>query len=76
MRLRQKESICTAEEKEKYRSLVGQLGWLSSNSRPDLAFDVLELSCKVSCPTIGDVVSANKCLRKASLFNKLCTIQG
>ena len=67
-RKKDKNLICTNEEKEKYRSLVGQLGWLGTNSRPDLSYDVLELSCKVSNPKIGDIFDANKCLMKAYMF--------
>ena len=67
-RINNKDLICTVEEKEKYRSLVGQLGWLCTNSRPDLSYDVLELSCKVNEPKIGDIFDANKCLKKACIF--------
>ena len=67
-RKKYKDLICTNEEKEKYRSLVGQLGWLCTNSRPDLSYDVLELSCKVNNPKIGDIFDANKCLKKACMF--------
>ena len=59
---------CNEEEKESLRSLVGQLGWLCTNSRPDLSYDVLELSCKVNNPKVEDLIEANKCLRKACTF--------
>ena len=67
-RIKDKHEGCTVQENDDYRSLVGQLGWLCSNSRPDLSYDVLELSCKVNKPTIGDVIDANKCLKKAGIF--------
>ena len=67
-RIKDKHEGCTVQENDDYRSLVGQLGWLCSNSRPDLSYDVLELSCKVNNPTIGDVIDANKCLKKAGIF--------
>ena len=63
-----REMLCNDVEKEQFRSLVGQLGWLCTNSRPDLSYDVLELSCKVNKPKIGDMFDANKCLRKACMF--------
>ena len=66
-----KNVACNDKEREQYRSLVGQLGWLSTNSRPDLSYDVLELSCKVNNPTIGDIFEANKCLKRASLFKSV-----
>jgi len=59
---------CNVEEKESFRSLVGQLGWLCTNSRPDLTYDVLELSCKVNSLKVEDLIEANKCLRKACTF--------
>ena len=59
---------CNDDEKEDFRSLVGQLGWLCTNSRPDLSYDVLELSCKVNTPKVEDLLEANKCLRKACTF--------
>ena len=59
---------CNEGEKENFRSLVGQLGWLCTNSRPDLSYDVLELSCKVNTPKVEDLLEANKCLRKACTF--------
>lgn len=63
-----KKAICNKEEKDSFRSLVGQLGWLCTNSRPDLSYDVLELSCKVNNPKVEDLIEANKCLRKACTF--------
>ena len=66
-RIKNKDLVCTNEEKEMHISLVGQLGWLSTNSRPDLSFDVLELSCKINSLKIGDIFEANKCLRKACM---------
>ena len=67
-RLKNKDFVCTDEEREKFRSLVGQLGWLCTNSCPDLSFEVLELSTKIKNTKIGDIVEANKCLRKACLL--------
>ena len=67
-RIKNKDLVCTNEEIEMFRKLVGQLQWLSINSRPDLSFDVLELSCKINNLKIGDLFEANKCLRKACLF--------
>ena len=31
-------------EKNEYRALVGQLNWLAANTRPDISFDICELS--------------------------------
>ena len=64
----QKEELCTEKEKEEMRSVIGQLGWLSSNSRPDLSYDVLELSCKIKNPRVADLLMTNKCVRKAQMY--------
>ena len=66
-RLLQKDDDCCETEKEEMRSVVGQLGWLSANSRPDLSFDVLELSCKIKDPKVSDLMMTNKCVRKAQM---------
>ena len=63
-RAMKKDEYCNKVEFDQYRGLVGQLGWLCTNSRPDISFDVLELSCKNSQPKIEDIIQANKCLRK------------
>ena len=60
-----KRDDCNKTEIENLRSLVGQLGWVCTNTRPDLSYDVLELSCKLSHSKVEDLLLANKCLRKA-----------
>ena len=64
----QKEELCNEKEKEEMRSVIGQLGWLSSNSRPDLSYDVLELSCKIKNLRVSDLLMTNKCVRKAQMY--------
>ena len=48
------------EEKSEYRSLVGRLNWIAQGSRPDKAFDVIELSTKFQAPTLSDMNRAIK----------------
>ena len=59
---------CNKKEIDNLRSLVGQLGWLCTSTRPDLSYDVLELSCKLNHPKVEDLLHANKCLRKGNMF--------
>ena len=33
-----------ADEKQKYRTLIGQLNWVSSQTHPDIAFEACEAS--------------------------------
>ena len=42
--LKDKRRSLNADENHFYRSLVGQLNWLATQSRPDIAFDVCRMS--------------------------------
>ena len=66
-RANQKAVPCNETEIKKFRSLVGQINWLSTQSRPDLSFDALELSCNMSNPRVEHILQANKCLKKISM---------
>lgn len=43
-----KEEDLLCEEIILLRSICGQVNWFSSHSRPDLAFDVCNISCSIS----------------------------
>ena len=43
-----------------YRVVIVQLNWLSTSTRPDISFDVLELSMAIKHPLIEDLIRANK----------------
>ena len=60
------------QEAEKLRSLVGQLNWLCTQSRPDACYDVLEISSNLKHPVVEDILKANKCVKK--LRNDECFI--
>ena len=47
-----------------YRALVGQLNWLSTQTRPDVSFDVCELSTVLNAATVDDVLRVNKVVKK------------
>ena len=55
----------TDKERKLLRAAVGQLNWLAGISRPDLSFDVCQLSTRISQATIRDLIDANKVIRKA-----------
>ena len=63
-RANQKADPCNEDEIKKYRSLVGQINWLSTQSRPDVSFDALELSCNMSNTKVENLIQANKCMKK------------
>ena len=68
MRASRKGEDCNKPEIDNLRSLVGQLGWLCTSTRPDLSYEVLELSCKLNHPKVEDLLQANKCIRKANTY--------
>ena len=48
---------------ESLRSLVGQLSWVANHSRPDISFEVCQLSVNLKQATVNDVIRANKCVK-------------
>ena len=42
-----------------YRVLTGQLSWAAKMTRPDISFDVRELSSRNKEATFGDILKAN-----------------
>ena len=55
--------LSTADRK-KFRSIVGQLNWAARQTRPDLIFDVLELSMKFNNSTGADMNRARKVTKR------------
>ena len=60
---RKNDSLSKDKVKE-LRSLVGQLAWASNQTRPDIAFDVCQLSVSINNATYEDVARANKCVKR------------
>lgn len=54
----------TEEEHTNYRSIVGTLTWITSQTRPDWAFQATMLAQRASAPTIADLKGANKVMKK------------
>ena len=51
------------EEQGNFRSVLGSLQWLATQSRPDVGFLVNQLQKRVNCLTVGDLEVANKVVR-------------
>ena len=61
---REKSSPVSAKEQSILRSKIGQLLWLSKQSRLDIAFDVTTLASRLHVSTVEDLKKANKIIRK------------
>ena len=55
-----KSSNISENERVEYRSLLGQLNWIGTLTRPDILFDVCDLSSSVKSATINDLLRLNK----------------
>ena len=59
-----KNDMLTDIETKKYRTLIGQLSWIACQTRPDLSFDLCELSSVANKAKVSDMIKANKVLSK------------
>ena len=62
----------TKEEKKALKSLSGQMLWLTSQTRPDLAFETCAMSNVGKNPTVKKIVQANKAVRKLKNKPDVC----
>ena len=53
-------SLINEKERGEYRALIGQLNWVATQTRPDIAFEVCHHSSKVKNATVRDICSLNK----------------
>ena len=59
-RRREKESPITENERGQMRVVLGEINWLVSGSRPDLAASCSLLQQRVSKAVVGDLIEVNK----------------
>ena len=55
-----KHNLQTLEEQTAYRQLICQINWVVQGSRPDLAFELIDLSTKLKQGNINDLSRAIK----------------
>ena len=54
-------------EKDAYRALVGQLNWVATHTRPDVAFETCELSVTYNKATMADLLKLNKLVERVKM---------
>ena len=59
-----KMSELSDSEKSEYRALLGQLNWISTHTRPDIAFAVCALSASCKNATVWDLLRIKKIMHK------------
>ena len=60
----QGDELVNDDDQTEFRSLVGKLGWLAKNARPDLGYDSLVMSTKVGKATADDMKQLVKLVKK------------
>ena len=53
----------TPEEIRNFRALIGQMGWVTRQTRPDLMVNVSVAAQSMSSPKIKDVINLNKAVK-------------
>ena len=65
-RKRNKEALATDTERTDYRSVVGSLQWLVTQSRPDIAFEVNQLQKRIPDLRVEDLLRANRAVKEVT----------
>ena len=63
-RAKQKKEPLDEGELHLFQGLVGKLNCTAQGNRPDLTFEVVEMSSRFKQATINDLIRANKCILK------------
>ena len=70
-RASQKLDELNPSEQTLYRRLVGQLNWAVQGSRPDLAYEMVDMSTKLNKATVGDLVRSIKTIGRLKEINSI-----
>ena len=60
----EKNSELTTGEKKAFRTVIGQMSWVSTHTRPDVAFETCELGGVYKTATVSDLVRLNHLVDK------------
>ncbi|CAE7631963.1 RE1 [Symbiodinium sp. CCMP2592] len=69
------EQYASEEERAEYRSIVGSLQWLSTQSRPDMSFETNQLQKRIADLRVFDLSRANKAVREVKENRMLLTFR-
>ena len=75
-RAQDKQSILTAEEQIEYRQFIGQNNWAVQGTRPDMAFELMDLSTKLKGGTISDLSRAIKAVNRPIDIRSMISFPG
>lgn len=64
-RAKERHSPISEEERSQLRAAHGQLNWLATQTRPDLAYDVCNLTTRLKHGTVDLILKTNKSIKKA-----------
>ena len=67
LRKTDKSQVLNEDEQALFRKVCGQLNWISTQSRPNIAFDVCQLSTRLNTATVQDILQANVCGNKTAM---------
>ena len=56
----EKRNELSERERTEYRAVIGQLNWIATHSKPDISFDVCEISTRIKRATIENLLRLNK----------------
>ncbi len=59
-----KDEALVSKELTMYRSLLGSINWIVRGSRPDMAYDLIELSIRNNSAKVQDLIHARKVMRR------------
>ena len=57
------------KEKKEYRALVGQMNWVSTHKRPDIAFETCVLSSAFQEAKVAELIRLNKLVERVKREN-------
>ena len=63
-RASEKKEASDEKEKKEYRALVGQLNWVYTHTRPDIAFETCVLSSAFQEAKVAELIRLNKLVER------------